>query len=52
MSMKKGMHKNITVKKETYDELIRIKYARGFKTLGDVIDDLLEDEFEPLGVQD
>jgi len=42
--MKKGSHKNITVRLETWNELIRIKYARGFRTVDDVISDLLDDE--------
>lgn len=42
--MKLGSHKMITVRKETWNELVRIKYARGFSTMDEVISDLLEDE--------
>ena len=42
--MEKGSHKTITVKRETWEELMRIKYARNFETVDDVISDLLNDE--------
>lgn len=45
--MLKGGHKTITVRKNVWDELTRIKYARGFKTHNDVIEDLLDDEVQP-----
>lgn len=44
MSMRKGDHKTVTLKVETWNELIRIKYARGFRTVDEVIVDLLDDE--------
>ena len=44
MSMKKGSHKTVTLRNETWNELIRIKYARSFKTLDEVISDLLDDD--------
>lgn len=44
--MKKGTHRTITVKNETWKELIRIKYARGFETVDDVIIDLLDDDLD------
>jgi hypothetical protein len=45
--MKKGTHKTITVRLVTWNELIRIKYARGFQTIDEVIVDLLADEDLP-----
>lgn len=44
--LKKGTHKLVTLKLEVWEELTRIKYARKFATLNDVIEDLLEDEVE------
>jgi hypothetical protein len=42
--MRKGSHTTVTLRIETWKELIRIKYARGFETVDEVIRDLLEDE--------
>lgn len=42
--MVSGEHFNIPVSREVRDELIRIKYARRFKNLNDVLKDLLSDE--------
>lgn len=42
--LKKGTHKMVTLKLGVWEELTRIKYARGFSTLNDVIEDLLDDE--------
>lgn len=42
--LKKGTHKMVTIRKGVWEELTRIKYERGFSTLNDVIEDLLDDE--------
>lgn len=42
--MVSGEHYNIPVNKKTRDELMRIKYSRGFKTMGDVVEDLINDD--------
>ena len=50
MSLRKDTHRQVTLKKELWEELIRIKYDRNFKNLNDVIEDLLVDdliEFNP-----
>lgn len=44
--MKKGTHKLVTIKVAVWEELTRIKYARKFATINDVIEDLLDDEVE------
>ena len=42
--MKKGTHRTITLRNSTWNELMRIKYSRDFKTVDDVIVDLLDDD--------
>lgn len=44
MGMKKGTHTTIPVRNSTWKELVRIKYARNFKSIDAVIVDLLDDE--------
>lgn len=41
--MVSGEHFNVPVSRDVRDELIRIKYARRFKNLNEVILDLLDD---------
>jgi len=42
--MRKGSHTTVTLKIETWKELMRIKYARDFETVDEVIRDLLDDD--------
>lgn len=44
MGMRKGTHKTVTLRNSTWNELMRIKYGRGFNTVDDVIVDLLDDD--------
>ena len=41
--MRKGTHTSILISKKLLNELVRIKYARGFKTYEEVIWELVED---------
>jgi predicted CopG family antitoxin len=50
LKMVSGEHRTISIRNDTFLELVRIKYARGFDNYDDVIKDLLDDEIVELNI--